>query len=378
MFSINKPIVRAIDDYGKTNVKIDLFSCGGGVLAGARSIGSSFDVAVDIDPVLTSSASHNFPSTRHVLKDLSTADEADVEDWTQGRRVELVFGGPPCQGFSLIGRREADDPRRNMLWHYFRMVSLLRPRVFVMENVAGLASPSTMPLLWHAIEAWTSDYEVLEPRILDASDYGAPTVRRRLFVVGYLPNETPPLSWEDLARQPGGPNVRDAIGDLVGARRLPEAGAPRWRLDGRRRVSSYAASLRDVCGSVDGMEPTSHTQAVLDRFSEVRQGGTDPVGRYPRLSWTGKCPTLRAGTGSDRGSHQAIRPIHPDEDRVITVREAARLQGFPDRHRFHPTKWHSFRMIGNSVAPPMAAALLNWIETSSGFYSRSDHLFAAE
>jgi DNA (cytosine-5)-methyltransferase 1 len=108
-----------------------------------------------------------------------------------------------------------------------------------------------------------------------------------------------------------------------------------------------------------GNKRTKHHADVVKRFSDLKQGGFDPVGKYPRLAWGGLCPTLRAGPGADKGSHQAIRPIHPDEDRVITVREAARLQGFPDEHRFHPTIWHSFRQIGNSVSPIIARAILS-------------------
>src|SRR3546814_16995927 len=89
----------------------------------------------------------------------------------------------------------------------------------------------------------------------------------------------------------------------------------------------------------------------MDRFIETAQGKVEPVSHYPKLAWSGQCPTLRAGTGAEKGSFQAMRPIHPTQPRVITVREGARLQGFPDWFMFHPTKWHSFRMIGNSVSP---------------------------
>lgn len=327
----------------------------------------NFDLAVDIDPVLTSSAPHNFPKTRHILSDLSKADKYDVENWTSGREVDLVFGGPPCQGFSLIGKRDASDPRRDLLSHYFRIVSLLSPKVFVMENVAGLASPSTMPLLEAALAKWVPDYSLLETKILDASNYGAPTKRRRIFVVGFDKNRIDPLSWTGLKRSEESPLVQDAISDLVGARlvRLEDNESKIWRLDKRRAVSAYAARLRREEAFVDGMETTKHTEAVLRRFANVPQGGVDPVGRYPRLSWEGLCPTLRAGTGSDKGSFQAVRPLHPEENRVITVREAARLQGFPDRHRFHPTKWHSFRMIGNSVSPPLACEILKWVSSNT-------------
>ncbi|HFX4291534.1 TPA: DNA cytosine methyltransferase, partial [Escherichia coli] len=111
---------------------------------------------------------------------------------------------------------------------------------------------------------------------------------------------------------------------------------------------------------------------VKARYSSILPGMVDPVSKSKCLLWDGLCPTLRAGTGSDKGSHQAVRPLHPEEGRVITVREAARLQGFPDWFVFHHTKWHSFRMIGNSVSPLMSKHImgeiydaLNNIETNA-------------
>ncbi|EFN7879408.1 DNA cytosine methyltransferase, partial [Escherichia coli] len=111
-------------------------------------------------------------------------------------------------------------------------------------------------------------------------------------------------------------------------------------------------------GLVSGFLGTIHTDEVINRYKKLSFGETDKISRSQRLNPNGFCPTLRAGTGSDKGSYQAVRPIHPTQARVITPREAARLQGFPDWFRFHPTKWHSFRQIGNSVSPLVAEAML--------------------
>ena len=108
---------------------------------------------------------------------------------------------------------------------------------------------------------------------------------------------------------------------------------------------------------VSGCIATRHTAKVQKRFAQVGEGEIDSVSRMPRLSRDGLCPTLRAGTGPDRGSFQSLRPIHFCEPRVITPREAARLQAFPDWFRFHTTKWHAFRGIGNSVSPLVAEAV---------------------
>ena len=156
--------------------------------------------------------------------------------------------------------------------------------------------------------------------------------------------------------------VRAAIADLENATPLEEQdGFDVWQIARRGRPFEYARALRSPDRCFTSHRTTNHCLRVVTRFKEVAEGGVDPVGRHPRLAWSGQCPTLRAGTGTDRGSYQSVRPLHPEQPRVITVREAARLQGFPDAHRFHSTVWHSFRMIGNSVSPIMAQAIFKVI-----------------
>lgn len=116
-------------------------------------------------------------------------------------------------------------------------------------------------------------------------------------------------------------------------------------------------------GIVSGNYETKHTNLVAQRYASIKPGKSDKISKSKRLEWEGFCPTLRAGTGSDRGSYQAVRPLHPKMGRVITVREAARLQGFPDWFLFHPTKWHSSRMIGNSVPPLLSQAILKILKS---------------
>ncbi len=165
--------------------------------------------------------------------------------------------------------------------------------------------------------------------------------------------------------------VRDAIADLPeptsGAtahyRNLKSLSkfAKRSRVRPEHGLGSQDSRNRIASGLVNGVQTTRHTLAVIERFKSVRPGRTDNVSRCARLDWDAAAPTLRAGTGPDRGSFQSVRPIHPVRPRVITVREAARLQGFPDWFDFHETKWHSFRMIGNSVSPIMAETLLRFM-----------------
>lgn len=337
---------------------VDLFCCSGGFSLGAHAAGFDVACAYDFDPILTSSWSANFPTAKLRLRDISELTGTEIQK-DVGSDVDLMFGGPPCQGFSAIGRRDKNDIRRKLLGHFFRLVDEVRPAAFVMENVKGLGFADARHELDAALEQVPKHYSVSDPMILDAANFGAATNRQRLFVVGYDPGRCGPIDFGSIRDRADVPaTVEDAIADLVSAKPIGDPQLDVWALNSETEVSDYAKALRSEDLTFTGNRRTAHTEKVLRRFSTVPQGGLDKVGRYPRLSWMGQCPTLRAGTGSDKGSYQSVRPLHPTEDRVITVREAARLQGFPDGHKFHDTIWHSFRMIGNSVSPIIAREIL--------------------
>ena len=337
---------------------VDVFSGGGGFSLGAHQAGFKVVAAFDNDPVLTSSYPRNFPNTRMIFKDVTKLEGAVVRA-VAGGRIDGMFGGPPCQGFSDIGKRNPDDPRRQLLRHFFRIVRESQPSFFVMENVRGLAYSNARGVLDEALQLVVDEYAILGPNIWNAAHFGAATKRLRLFVIGIHKDCGDALKSEDvdvLKRTPA--TVREAISDLEGAVALGEEdGFDTWRITRVGRPFDYVRALRSPDGRFTGHRTTEHSKQVIARFDNVPEGCIDPVGRHPRLAWSGQCPTIRAGTGADRGSYQAVRPIHPEQPRVITVREAARLQGFPDSHRFHSTIWHSFRMIGNSVSPIMAQAI---------------------
>jgi DNA (cytosine-5)-methyltransferase 1 len=337
---------------------VDLFSGCGGFSLGAQEAGFRVAAAFDIDPVLTFAFPSNFPHTRLVIGDISKI-HGDTVLAAAGGRVDGIFGGPPCQGFSMIGRRLPDDPRSLLVGHFFRIVREVQPAFFVMENVRGLGSSDSRAILGSALKLIEDRYAILGPELLDAADFGAATRRQRLFLIGIHKDCGEPIELNDIARlkRPVA-TVRAAIADLENAAYVgEEAGFDVWRIARSGRPSEYARMLRGPGGKFTGHRTTEHSGKVIRRFRTVPPGGTDVVGRHQRLDWVGQCPTLRAGTGADRGSYQSVRPLHPEEPRVITVREAARLQGFPDAYRFHPTIWHSFRMIGNSVSPIIARAI---------------------
>ncbi len=351
---------------------------------GARAAGLKPVVSVDVDPTLTSSYSANFPRSNLVNADLMDLDPVDLRGRIAAKRLTAIVGGPPCQGFSVMGRRHLDDPRNDLLRRYFEYVAVLEPRFFLMENVPGLFDSTNKPTLDAALSLVPSRYKVLEPTILDAADFGAATSRPRLVVVGYDPEEVDVLEVQHIraAQVTKKASVRDAIADLSN----PTSDGSDW-LPLRKEVkpSAYARRLRKLPpkglgtdtaavqlakGYVSGFQPTNHTSEVIERFRHLQPGQRDSISKYPRLTWDKPAYVLRAGTGSDKGSFQAARPIHPEEPRVITVREAARIQGFPDWFQFHATKWHSHRMIGNSVSPVFAEAILRVILSKLGMNER--------
>ncbi len=334
---------------------------------GAKHAGFEVAAALDNDPVLTYSFRVNFEGTDVITQDLSTVCGNAVRA-SVGGHLDGIVGGPPCQGFSAIGKRNANDPRRDLLRDFFRIVRDANPGFFVMENVVGLGYADARGVLDESLRLVGEKYAIYGPKILNAADFGAATSRSRLFVIGIHKDHGEPLSDKDfeVLRRPAA-TVKAAIFDLMGAIRCEDRdGFDYWKITRKGNCCDYARRLRSKGGHFSGNLRTAHSKRVVERFLAIPQGKMDPIGRHPRLMWSSQAPTLRAGTGPDRGSFQSVRPIHPDQPRVITVREAARLQGFPDHFRFHPTIWHSFRMIGNSVCPIMAQAIFRAIRTKVG------------
>lgn len=361
---------------GAAGTLVDLFCGVGGFSLGAELSGFHSLAAIDVDSTLQSGYRRNFPSTKAIQ-----ASVADIEasDWRQilgGARPDGVIGGPPCQGFSMIGKRQKDDPRNSLIGQFVRQVNTLRPRFFIMENVEGLLSAENRPILSAALEGLSGTYRVLQPVVLNASDFGAPTIRKRVMIIGYDPSDMDELNESDLAPVAASRvTVQQAISDLpapipdmkeemnFGWADYPETPviseyAHRLRAPAPTGLGSLKASEMLAAGRVSGMFSTRHSAEIVRRYTSIQGGKSDPTTKSYKLQWDGQCPTLRAGTGADKGAFQAVRPLHPSEGRVITVREAARLQGFPDWFLFHPAKWHSFRMIGNSVSPSVSAAVM--------------------
>jgi len=310
---------------------------------------------------------------------LSGAELLEKAGVSAGTLTALI-GGPPCQGFSVMGRRKPGDVRNTLFGHFMRLVAETEPAFFVAENVPGIAHPQNASILRKAMAKVPDHYQVLPPLVVQGDHHGAPTSRKRLFFVGVDTRRLPRIALDSFAPadQMKPVRVKDALRGLTVNVKppLPDADeSTLWHRVGALPQSHFFARVAGCIpagvgqpsalarykarSEVNGHIGVVHAPEIAARYGALAPGEKDPVSRSVRLKADGLCPTLRAGTGSEKGRRQAVRPIHPTEARVITPREAARLQGFPDWFVLPGTKWHSFRQIGNSVSPLVAEAVLS-------------------
>lgn len=367
---------------------IDFFSGAGGFTLGALRAGFNVVGALEIDDLAMDTHARNFPVIKHCKIDLSKISPQQLRKSFMLKQGELcgIIGGPPCQGFSSIGHRNIHDDRNNLFVRFFEFVREFRPTFFIAENVLGILTDKFKNILEESFNKLPRSYTILAYQIVKANEYGAPTTRSRAFFIGYDSKRMNPLAEEDFlkAKVPEAKRicVQDALIGLPEDISLLHNGVGQisvsWKdviqnnrcSDFYKRIYSMVPKYvgdKNILGRyrsqnmVSGCIPTKHSCDVINRYSELKYGQRDKISKSVKLDPEGFCPTLRSGTGPDKGSFQAVRPIHFNNPRVITPREAARLQGFPDWFDFQPTIWHSFRQIGNSVSPIVAERILSII-----------------
>lgn len=376
-------------------VGVDLFAGAGGFSLGFEQAGFDVAAAVELDPVHAAVHKFDFPDCAVLARSVIGLSGKDIREAAHlgNRTVDVVFGGAPCQGFSMMGQRALDDPRNGLVREFVRIVSELQTSYFVFENVKGLTLGTHRHFLEELIEAFEdAGYRVRLPwQVLGACAYGVPQDRERLILFGGrtslpLPNYPAPTSREvgsapTLDRLPECPTCADALADVPDADRFAalltsdEVHTVAWGTPSR-----YATELRCLDGHgwhfgyrrkwdpslLTSSTRTEHSAISARRFSETPGGETEPISRFYKLSANGVSNTLRAGTDSARGAFTSPRPIHYKYPRCVTVREMARLHGYPDWFRFNATKWHGARQIGNSVPPPLARAVAGSILVALG------------
>ncbi|BDA39714.1 DNA cytosine methyltransferase [Candidatus Atelocyanobacterium thalassae] len=364
----------------KRPIAIDLFAGVGGMTLGFEQAG--FDVlgAIEIDPIHCAVHQYNFPFWTTICSDVSIINAMTIKNLSHigDRDIDVVFGGPPCQGFSSIGKRDPKDSRNDLVKHFIRLVLELQPKYFVIENVPGMATKNNQIFLEEIFNKFNANNYQIQTnyRILNSANYGVPQIRKRLFLLGAKSNLPLPKYPQFLTNYernvnftiPFTPTVSQAISNLPEVNYYPELNYKDWIKVNYFEHNDYVQSILNSSDNFSYQRiydknlltsslRTKHTKKLIERFQKTPQGQKEPISRFFKLHPEGFCNTLRAGTPSNRGSYTSPRPIHPFTPRCITVREAARLHSYPDWFRFHVTKWHGFRQVGNSVPPLLARAI---------------------
>lgn len=354
----------------KRPIVISLCSGAGGLDLGFEQAGFDVPVGVEIDPIHADTHRFNFPQWTTLTASITTLSADVIRQHVGDRTIDVLIGGLPCQSFSIQGKRDPNDPRALLLQDFVRLVHQLQPNYFVLENVKGLIQGRCCTVLTQLVRQLTKlGYHIPKRRILNAKDYGVPQHRERLFVLGSRAG-LPPLRYPEPS---GTVTVAEALADI------PDADDGYWfagsgcvqNFSVIANRSGYAKAMqcldpdcwkqgyeRDWDSSVlYNSHRTQHSAQTRARFASIALGKRDPVSHFHKLDPDSISPTLRAGTDSSRGRHTAPRPIHYKYNRCITVREMARLSGFPDWFRFDDRKWHGGRQVGNAVPPPLAWAV---------------------
>jgi DNA (cytosine-5)-methyltransferase 1 len=350
---------------------IDLFAGCGGFSLGFSQAGFNVRTAVEFDPDIAETYRKNHADTHVIVSDVRNVDIFQKGD------SDIIIGGPPCQGFSMAGARIrtgfVDDPRNYLFRRYIEIVSAVRPRMFVIENVKGLCTFRNGAVLNEIMERFSalSPPYYVYPRLVNTQDFGIPQKRERLLLIGTLrPIEDIDALWawtraelvvED-AHCFDSVSVWDAIGNLPPAvwDRTVSNPAPQSR---------YQHSLATADTVLHNHTRSRHSALAVDRMCRVGNGQdasalNEPInsiygGAYGRLCWDRPAPTIT--TRFDTPA--AGRFTHPDENRTLTPREAARIQSFPDDYVFYGKRTSVCRQIGNAVPPKISYFLARFART---------------
>ena len=361
---------------------IDLFCGAGGLSEGLRQAGFHVVAGQDMDEA----AGRTFAATHEGAAFIggpiqAVTAEALLGSATAGHgTIDIVVGGPPCQGYSYYNHdRGQHDPRAGLFREYLRVVDGLRPKWLVMENVAGITSIGDGAVMREIRQGMSTLGYRVEVRLLRSEDFGVPQERRRMFFIATrtdCPILFPVPSHGPASGRPF-VTIGDAISDLPtlanagGAPRMPYAGPPR---------TAYQALMREGCTDLTNHEAPRLARQNLERLAHIPPGGSwrdipphllpagmqrarrsDHTKRYGRPRWDDLACTVLTKCDVHWGAF-----FHPEQARSLTPREAARLQSFPDRFTFQGSRTEQFVQIGNAVPPLLGAAVGRALLTAMG------------
>ncbi|WP_215398825.1 DNA cytosine methyltransferase [Staphylococcus aureus] len=319
---------------------VDLFAGAGGFSLGFERAGFENIFAVEFDSNIARTYEKNFPNNQMIISDIKELKNDKIIELIKDINIDVVIGGPPCQGFSLagkVGRTFIEDERNSLFKEFVRVVDVIKPKIFVMENVARMLSHNKGNTIIEIKEAFEDIGYTINYKVLQAADYSVPQKRNRIFIVGTKKNNFQfPLPHNKVI------NVKDAIDDL-----------PKLKSGERSDIPNHFAM--------------NHSEQMLKKMSYVTDGGSremipeelrpksGDIRKYIRYDSTKPSVTV---TGDMR------KVFHYSQNRALTSRELARLQSFPDDFIFEGNSISVQQQIGNAVPPNLAYAVAKMVRES--------------
>lgn len=344
---------------------LDLFCGCGGISEGYRLAGFNIVGGIDFNEYATATFKHNFKNAKVHNIDITTFTNEDIDK--EYGDVDVIVGGPPCQGFSSANRwqKEKEDPRNKLFFEYIRFVQRIHPKVIMIENVRGLLSRDNGYAIKRIQEILGSAEYNISYQVLDASNYGVPQNRKRAIIVGVRKDyKNIVFDFNSLVQQEK-TTVEDAIGELYQFEKCGE-GAKELKKPADSKLRKFLRNKGNIVLDQDIVYPA---EKVQKRISFVPQGGNwkdvpaelwpnDRQNRhssaYKRLN-----PNTQSCTIDTGNAHSNY--FHPLYNRIPTIRESARLQSFPDSFEFQGPRGSKYRQIGNAVPPLLAKAVADAI-----------------
>lgn len=337
---------------------IDLFAGVGGLSLGFEKQGFEVLIANEYDKSIAAAYTENHKNTKMIVGDITSLDLKETFGPYAGK-IDVVVGGPPCQGFSQKGQRKTIHDERNFLFKYYvAVVELVKPKYFVMENVPNLLTAESGYFFKEIEELFNKMGYSLEHGVLNASDYGVPQNRRRAVIIGKLNGAAPKLPEPQSKKV----TIWDAISDLA----YLESGEGTDEQEYRNvPESDYEKLLRGDSTTLYNHIVTKHSPLALERLAMIPPNAGKEVLPKEHLTksiYSGTWTRMRKDEISVTITTRFDTPssgkfTHPFLDRAITVREAARIQSFPDDFRFVGNKGSQMKQVGNAVPPLLSAAI---------------------
>jgi DNA (cytosine-5)-methyltransferase 1 len=364
-------------------IGIDLFAGAGGMSLGALTAGIEVAYAVECDPHAAVTYKHNHSEISVFDRDIRRLSRRRIRRIPRGKDGTIVFGGPPCQGFSYSNQRtrKTANPDNWLFLEFIRVVRDWEPDWVVFENVKGITNTANGIFLEQVLDCLDKCGYTAASSVLDSADFGVPQHRERLFVIGCRGSTKPTIPAPTHRNHV---TVQEAVHDLPP---LKNGAAEDWRPYRQPALSSYARTMRGRLQACSGHLLTRNAPYVIDRYRHIPQGGNwlDIPSRLMRnyadrkRCHTGIYHRLHARQPSIViGNYRKNMLIHPRQNRGLSVREAARIQSFPDWYQFKGSVGFQQQQVGNAVPPLLATAVFQHIVKLAGTPSCGDEGFGRD